>query len=192
MRRCWLLALVVAAAGCGSQHHARKVTAAKPAVTLPAAQIAAIERRRRRELLTARVFRARSLDANRSTLDSLPRFPGAVLEREVANAEYADEPSGRFELRRPRGIVFEDNVLLAASGWGTFRIYRLPEATEPSAVRLFYVSRLRPRWRLVRVDRDRVRLRRANRCLWFRVPRNGARLEIGTDVAVPRLGCLAP
>jgi hypothetical protein len=192
MRRCWLLALVVVAAGCGSQHHARNVTATKPAVTLPAAQIAAIERRRRRELLAARVFRARSLDANRSTLDSVPPFPGVVLEREIANAEYADEPAARFERRRPGGIVVEDNVLLAASGWGTFRIYRLPEATEPSAVRRFYLSRLRPRWRLARIDRDRVRLRRANRCLWFRVTRNGARLEIGTDVAVPPLGCLAP
>jgi hypothetical protein len=192
MRRCLLIGFAVVAAGCGSHHHARKVVAAKPAVTLPASQVAAIERRRRRELLAARVFRDRSLLANRVALDSLPMFPGALLEREIANPEYADESNHRFELRRPRGIVFEDNVLLAASGWGTFRIYSLAKGTRPTAVAGFYLSRLRPRWRLVRVDRDRVRLRHANRCLWFRVPRNGSRLEVGTDVAVPPLGCLAP
>jgi hypothetical protein len=192
MRRLSVVGLVVVVAGCGSHHHARAVGVAKPSVTLPPSQVAAIERHRRHALLAAHVFRDRALDANRAALDSLPVFPGAVLEREVANPEYADEPRMRFALRRARGIVFEDDVLLAASGWGTFRIYSLAKATAPRVVRRFYLSRLRPRWRLVRVDRDRVRLRRANRCLWFRVPATGARVEIGTDVAVRPLGCLAP
>jgi hypothetical protein len=192
MRKLSVAVLAVVVAGCSAHDHPRKVVAAKPAVTLPASQLAAIERRRRRELLAAHVFRDRSLLANRLALDSVAVFPGARLEREVANAEYADDPRHRFEIARPRGIVFEDNVLLAASGWGTFRIYGLPQPTAPSAVTRFYLSRLRPRWRLVRVDRDRFRLRHANRCLWFRVTRNGGRLELGTDVAVPPLGCLAP
>jgi hypothetical protein len=188
MRRFWLLGIAVVAAGCGS-HHARKVVTAKPAVTLPAAQVAAIERRRRRELIAAHVLRDRSLDENRVTLDALPVFPGAVVAQEIANAEFADEPSRRFALARQRGIVFEDDLLLAASGWGTFRIYRLPIATPTRDVVRFYVARLRPRWKLLRRDGDRFHLRRADRCLWFRVPRGSARLELGTDRAAPPIGC---
>jgi hypothetical protein len=192
MRRLSVIAFAVVVSGCSSHDHPRKVVAAKPAVTLPASQLAAIERRRRRELLAAHLFRDRALLANRIALDSVPVFPGAVLEQEVANAEYADEPGGRFALPRPTGIVVEDNVLLAASGWGTFRIYDVPQATTRSALTRFYLSRLRRRWRLVRVDRDRFRFRRAGRCLWFRVPRTGTRIELGTDVAVRPFGCLAP
>jgi hypothetical protein len=189
MRRLWPIGLVVVAAGCGSHHHARKVVAAKPVVTLPAAQVAALERRRRRELLEAHLLRDRAILENRRTLDSVPVLPGAVLESELDNAEFADEPSRRFVLRRPHGVVFEDDLLLAASGWGTFRIYRVPKATPSRAVVGFYVTRLRPRWQLVRLGRSYIRLRHADRCLWVRVQAQSARIEIGTDARVRRLGC---
>lgn len=183
--RAWSLVLAVSMlAACGGQTAAPQGTSTgHDPFVLSEDQQRRFEQRLAREFTAAPRRRDRDIRANRSGLDRLRLFPGAVLRDERHQGNEVDDATDGEELLYALYVSeharpYERYELVTADSWSTYRHYLLPRATDTIAVKQHY-ARLFRGWAHVARERGVSALGghqffaddywRDGRCVWVHV-----------------------